>query len=84
MQEKPIYWFNYGIGGATNNYVPAENASQAAEYPYWTIESNLSSPSADPWTNPAVRGFEQYFYNMTIQYAQESAVSLLAISFSLI
>lgn len=86
LQNKSIYWIEYGIGGAIKNGSKVENASQAAQIPFYSIYGNAYSREADPFdladlsTPSPVRDFQIYYYDRTIEYAKQSAVSFPSLS----
>ena len=82
LQGKPLYWNEYGVGGGNSQSgdMKATTAAQAAANPYFGIFGPYAR-AQDPWVlydlnavSP-VRDYLRYFYNQTVQYAQQTGVS---------
>ena len=81
LQGKPLYWNEYGVGGGNNQNgaVKATTAEQAAANPYFGVFGSYSR-ATDPWvlydlSQPSpVRDYLRYFYQQTVQYAEQTGV----------
>ena len=90
MQGKPLYWNEYGVGGGNdqNGMVKATTAVEAAQNPYFGIFGSYAQ-ATDPWVlydlsiASPVRDYLRYFYNQTIQYAEQTGVGYLPCRVSL-
>ena len=85
MQGKPLYWNEYGVGGGSNQNgaVKATTAAEAAANPYFGVFGSYTRAN-DPWvlydlSQPSpVRDYLRYFYQQTVEYAEQTGVSGIA------